>query len=64
MSEKRTAPRSETLELNRETLQDLTEQEVEQARGGRMTLPTERFSCRAEECVTLRVSCNPMECQH
>jgi len=56
-------PKIENLELNKETLQELTEQEGEEAKGGRMTLPTERFSCQGQ-CTTLAPSCNPMECQY
>ena len=49
-------PKIESLELNRETLQDLTEGEAEQAQGGLMAGPSGRVSC--ESCKTACDACD------
>jgi len=46
-------PKIETLELNRETIQDLTEQEGEQVRGG-LVQPTDK-GCN--QCTELPTTC-------
>jgi hypothetical protein len=53
MTEESKAPKIDTLELNRETIADLTELEVEQAKGGaKCPDPTE--TCQSCFCISIR----------
>src|SRR5262249_45147068 len=64
MTDERKTPKIDTLELNRETIQDLTEQEGEQVRGGMRGagVSDDPAGCRLAGGAVYGVSENPLGC--